>query len=104
MTDPASSDALPEGPTDPDGLSAQDLAILAMEERSFRYVGAKERRIREELGLSPTSYFVRLNALLDEPAALEAAPALVHRLRARRTSALAREHVARDGAGQGRVA
>ncbi|PWH07629.1 DUF3263 domain-containing protein [Brachybacterium endophyticum] len=86
MTDPASSDALSEGPTDPDGLSAQDLAILAMEERSFRYVGAKERRIREELGLSPTSYFVRLNALLDRPEALRAAPGAVNRLRARRVS------------------
>lgn len=85
-------------------LSDTDRGILALEARTFRYVGAKERVIREQLGLTPTAYFVRLNALLDEPAALKAAPALVHRLRARRTSALSREHVARDGADQGRVA
>ena len=47
----------------------------------------QERRVREELGLSPVQYLVRLNALLDEPAALREAPALVHRLRARRVSA-----------------
>lgn len=80
-------------------LSEQDRGILALEARTFRYVGVKERRIREELGMTPLAYMVRLNALLDEPAALREAPALVHRLRARRTSALGHE----PGAG-GRVA
>ncbi len=80
-------------------LSDQDRRILALEGRTFRYVGAKERMIREEFGMSPTAYFVRLNALLDEPAALEEAPALVHRLRGRRTSA-----ESDDSAGSGRVA
>ncbi|MFE5777539.1 MULTISPECIES: DUF3263 domain-containing protein [Brachybacterium] len=75
-------------------LTAQERAILAMEERTFRYVGAKERRIREELALTPTAYFVRLNALLDRPEALRAAPALVHRLRARRVSASDAGHAA----------
>lgn len=70
------------------GLSDEDRRLLALEGRTFRHLGAKERRIREELGMTPTAYFVRLNALLDEPAALREAPALVHRLRARRTSAL----------------
>ncbi|UEJ82108.1 DUF3263 domain-containing protein [Brachybacterium halotolerans subsp. kimchii] len=76
------------------GLTAQERAILAMEERTFRYVGAKERRIREELALTPTAYYVRLNALLDRPEALRAAPALVHRLRARRVSASDAGHAA----------
>lgn len=75
--------ATPERPA----LSDQDRRILALESRTFRYVGTKERRIREELGMTPLAYVVRLNALLDEPAALREAPALVHRLRARRTSA-----------------
>lgn len=69
-------------------LSDEDRRLLALEGRTFRHLGAKERCIREELGMTPTAYFVRLNALLEEPAALREAPALVHRLRARRTSAL----------------
>lgn len=67
-------------------LAERDRRILALEGRTFRYVGAKERAIREEIGLSKVAYYVRLNALLDEPAALRAAPAVVNRLRARRTS------------------
>lgn len=79
---------------DVEELTAQERAILALEARTFRYVGAKERRIREELALTPTAYFVRLNALLDRPEALRAAPALVHRLRARRVSASDAGHAA----------
>ena len=67
-------------------LTERDRRILALEGRTFRYVGAKERAIREEIGLSKVAYYVRLNALLDEPAALRAAPVVVNRLRARRTS------------------
>lgn len=73
----------PRGTT---GLSDADRRLLELESRTFRRIGEKERRIREELGLSPLAYLVRLNALLDEPDALRAAPALVNRLRARRTS------------------
>lgn len=68
-------------------LSDRDRGILELEARTFRYVGAKERAIREEIGLSRSAYYVRLNALLDDPQALRAAPALVNRLRGRRTSA-----------------
>ncbi|MFC0675151.1 DUF3263 domain-containing protein [Brachybacterium hainanense] len=69
----------------PARLSERDRRILALEARTYRYVGAKERRIREELGMTPTAYFVRLNALLSDPAALAEAPALVNRLRSLRT-------------------
>lgn len=88
------------------GLSERDRTILAIEGRTFRYVGAKERRIREDLGMTPTQYFVRLNSLLEEPAALREAPALVHRLRARRVSSdsAGPDREALDGLGQGRVA
>lgn len=79
--------SVPSDLTPSDLLSDQDQRILALEGRTFRRVGAKERRIREELGLSPVQYLVRLNTLLDSPAALRAAPALVNRLRARRVSA-----------------
>lgn len=74
-------------PDAPDELSDLDLRILALEGRTFAHLGTKENRIREELGLTPVAYYVRLNALLDRPAALRSAPALVNRLRARRTTA-----------------
>ena len=72
---------------DPTSLSDLERRILELEARPFRHLGAKERRIREELGLSPVAYHVRLNRLLDDPDALAAAPAVVNRLRARRVSA-----------------
>lgn len=81
-------------------LSERDRQILALESRTFRYVGAKERAIREEIGISKVAYYVRLNALLDEPAALRAAPSVVHRLRGRRTS----EHGPASADGSGQVA
>ncbi|WP_058235871.1 DUF3263 domain-containing protein [Devriesea agamarum] len=67
-------------------LTDLERRILELEAQTFRYAGAKERRIREDLGLSPTVYLIRLNRLLDNPAALAAAPALINRLRARRIS------------------
>lgn len=68
------------------GLAERDRMILALESRTFRYIGAKERAIREEIGISKVAYYVRLNSLLDDPAALRAAPSVVNRLRGRRTS------------------
>lgn len=69
------------------GLDDTERAILDLEARTFRHMGSKERAIREELGMRRLTYFVRLNALIDKPAALQYAPMLVNRLRARRTSA-----------------
>ncbi len=63
------------------GLDARDRAVLALEGRSWRTAGAKERAVREELGLSSTRYYQLLNALLDRPEALAHAPVLVNRLR-----------------------
>lgn len=97
-TPAAMSDASLPGPQG--ALSERDRQILALESRTFRYVGAKERAIREEIGISKVGYYVRLNALLDDPAALRAAPAVVHRLRGRRTS----EHGPDSADGSDRVA
>ncbi|MEK2489179.1 DUF3263 domain-containing protein [Kitasatospora purpeofusca] len=65
----------------PVGLDARDRAVLALEARSWRTAGAKERAVREELGLSSTRYYQLLNGLLDRPEALAHAPVLVNRLR-----------------------
>ncbi|MFI6704560.1 DUF3263 domain-containing protein [Streptomyces sp. NPDC050509] len=62
-------------------LSGRDRAVLAMEGRGWPGPGAKEREIRERLGLSPTRYYQLLNALLDDPRAAEHDPVTVNRLR-----------------------
>ncbi|GAA4808031.1 DUF3263 domain-containing protein [Streptomyces ziwulingensis] len=71
------------------GLGARERSILALEGRGFTGPGAKERAIREELGLAPVRYYQLLNALLDDARALAADPVTVNRLRrvreARRT-------------------
>ncbi|GAA2386668.1 hypothetical protein GCM10010420_06840 [Streptomyces glaucosporus] len=66
------------------GLSEEDKAVLAIERRGWPSPGAKERAIRERLGLSPTRYYQLLNALLDDPRALVHDPVTVNRLRRRR--------------------
>ncbi|WP_086162242.1 DUF3263 domain-containing protein [Streptomyces marincola] len=63
------------------GLSERDLAVLAVERRNWTGPGAKERVIRERLGISPTRYYQLLNALLDDPRALAHDPVTVNRLR-----------------------
>jgi len=61
-------------------LSDRDRAILEFERQWWKYAGAKEQAIRELFDMSATRYYQVLNALLDNPAALEADPMLVKRL------------------------
>ncbi|WP_189131749.1 DUF3263 domain-containing protein [Wenjunlia tyrosinilytica] len=63
------------------GLSDRDRAVLDLARRTWSRPGAKERAIREQLGMSPTRYYQVLNALLDTPDALEHDPVTVNRLR-----------------------
>ncbi|MGW2931474.1 DUF3263 domain-containing protein [Streptomyces sp. NPDC001156] len=69
-----------------DDLTPREKAILALEGRGFSGPGAKERAIREQLGLAPVRYYQLLNALLDDPRALAHAPVTVNRLRRVRES------------------
>jgi hypothetical protein len=62
-------------------LSARDRAIIDFESGWWRLPGPKERAIRDQLGMSSTRYYQRLNALLDEPAALAHDPLTVKRSR-----------------------
>ncbi|HET6636341.1 MAG TPA: DUF3263 domain-containing protein [Streptomyces sp.] len=73
-----------------DELSARDRDVLALERRSWPRAGAKERAIREDLGMSPTRYYQLLNALLDDERALRHDPVTVNRLRASREARRAR--------------
>jgi len=63
------------------GLSRREHDMLAFERQWWRRPGAKETAIRDRFGLAPTRYYQMLNALVDRPAALEADPLLVRRLR-----------------------
>ncbi|WP_329012172.1 DUF3263 domain-containing protein [Streptomyces sp. NBC_01601] len=62
-------------------LGSREKAILALERRGFPGPGAKERAIREQLGLAPVRYYQLLNALLDNERALAHDPVTVNRLR-----------------------
>ncbi|MGW7429016.1 DUF3263 domain-containing protein [Streptomyces sp. NPDC054861] len=85
------NDVEPAGPDEPaagtdasgtgGGLGERERAVLAVERRSWPGPGAKERAVRERLGLSPTRYYQLLNALLDDPRALAHDPVTVNRLR-----------------------
>src|SRR5665811_1083614 len=68
-------------------LSDRDREIIAFERQWWKYAGAKEQAIRELFDMNATRYYQVLNALIDNPAALEADPMLIkrlHRLRATR--------------------
>lgn len=67
-------------------LSESDQAILAFEKNWWRFEGAKQRAIRDELHLTPTNYYQALNRLVDDPAALRAEPVVVSRLQRQRQS------------------
>ncbi|MFI1227062.1 MULTISPECIES: DUF3263 domain-containing protein [unclassified Streptomyces] len=76
--DPAPADPAPDRTV---GLSVRDRALLALERRPWAGPGAKERAIREQLGISPVRYYQLLNALIEDERALREDPVTVNRLR-----------------------
>ena len=78
---PAPPSPTPEAPVPSGGLTRREHEMLAFERQWWRRPGAKETAIRDRFGLAPTRYYQVLNALVDRPAALEADPLLVRRLR-----------------------
>jgi hypothetical protein len=67
-------------------LTEREQRILEFERQWWRYAGAKEQAIRELFDCSATRYYQLLNALIDNPAALQADPMLVKRLRRMRSA------------------
>lgn len=67
-------------------LTHEQREMLDFESRRWKYSGSKDRAIREEFGLSPTAYYVRLARLIQRQEALAYAPMLVKRLRDSRTT------------------
>jgi hypothetical protein len=66
--------------TDQQGLSDLDREILAFERQWWKYAGAKEAAVLDQLGLSMTRYYAALNRIIDKPEALELDPLQVKRL------------------------
>jgi Protein of unknown function (DUF3263) len=67
------------------GLTQLDVDILDFERSWWKHAGVKERAIKERFDMSATRYYQLLNALLENPAALEHDPILVKRLTRLRT-------------------
>ena len=88
---PAYQDVATPIETTPTGeLSDRDRKIIAFERQWWKYAGAKEQAVRELFDMSATRYYQVLNALIDNPIALETDPMLIkrlHRLRASRQRA-----------------
>ena len=80
------SDATPGAPAPGGDLSDREREILAFERQWWKYAGAKEQAVRELFDMSATRYYQVLNTLIDSPAALEADPMLIKRLRRLRAS------------------
>jgi hypothetical protein len=67
-------------------LGDRDRRILEFERQWWKYAGAKEQAIKDLFDMSGTRYYQILNGLIDSPAALQADPMLVKRLRRMRAS------------------
>ena len=84
------------------GLSERDADILELERTAWTLPGPKEALIREQLGLSPTTYYKLLAALLDDPEALAHDPLVVRRLRRVRDQRRRARYEGRSADGPGR--
>ncbi|MEU4213947.1 DUF3263 domain-containing protein [Actinoplanes sp. NPDC026623] len=83
---PAPREADADETTPAPALSDREVQILAFESKWWKHAGSKEQAIRDAFGLSSTRYYQLLNALLDNPAALEHDPVLIGRLRRLRST------------------
>lgn len=66
------------------GLSAEEEKILALERQWWKYDGAKDQAIRDQIGMTSVAYYQTLNRLIDTEEALAHDPMLVKRLRRQR--------------------
>jgi hypothetical protein len=58
-----------------------DRKILELAGRQYRREGVREQAMSEQLGLTPTLFWLRVNRLIDDPAAMLEYPTLTARLR-----------------------
>jgi len=71
-------------------VTEDDRELLRFEETHTRTDGIKQGRIREVFGISATTYYQRLNRLMDDPAAIATFPALVKSLQRQRQERVSR--------------
>lgn len=62
-------------------LSDRDRQILALAAAHYRHPAKREADARDQLGLSPVAFWVAVDRILDDPAAMAAEPMIVKRLR-----------------------
>lgn len=62
-------------------LTEKDIRILDFEASWWHFPEPKDRAIREYVGMSSTRYYQALRRLVDDEAAAEQYPLVVHRLR-----------------------
>ena len=67
-------------------LNPREREILTFEREWWKYAGAKETALREQLAMTAEAYYRSLNAIIDLPGALAHDPLLVRRLRRQRMS------------------
>ncbi|HEU5003682.1 MAG TPA: DUF3263 domain-containing protein [Actinomycetota bacterium] len=79
---------------DTPGFGDREKEILEFERFWWKYAGAKERAIKDNLGMSATRYYQLLNLIIDMPDAVAYDPILVKRLQ-RLRAFRQRERVAR---------
>lgn len=79
---------------EPAAFGEAEARILEFERFWWKYAGAKERAIKENLGMSATRYYQLLNLIIDLPEAVAYDPILVKRLQ-RLRAFRQRERVAR---------
>lgn len=67
--------------TPEEGLSDHEKSIIDFAGKTYRYPGKQEQDILDQFGYRATTYFRRLNTLLDNPHAEAYAPTTIHRYR-----------------------
>jgi hypothetical protein len=78
-------------------LTPRERELLTFEREWWKYAGAKETAVREQLSLSPEDYYQALNAIIDHPDALAHDPLLVRRLRRQRMTRQRQRQARRHG-------
>lgn len=74
-------------------LNKTEQRILDIQAMHFKYQGAREQFIRDELSMGATHFYQQLNRVIDTEAAMTYDSMLVKRLRARRVSRGARRRL-----------
>ncbi len=78
---PQEQPATQPSPSSFEPLQAREKEMLLLEQKWWKYAGAKEQAIRDRWDISATRYYQLLNAIIDKPAALVWDPLTVNRLR-----------------------